>query len=162
MPQTQSMAPTNITSGPAVAVTAVASIDWVVPAAVRQITFITDQVAIPLGALLRLGTSGGIVSTGYASTCVFAGTTTGARTASTIGLLVPDSTNLIAAFSFCILTRVGSSNSWVMAASSQIATDYMAIGGGRIALAGELTTIRFQTPSGNFTAGGTAQLLWEF
>ena len=163
MPQTQSSrVATIINQGAAVTVPAVASIDWAIPARVRRITFVADQVLIPQGSLLRFAVAGAVVTTGYSSYAVYVGSTTATRPQVTSGLHVHDTSSGTGQASTVTLVRVGASNTWISNGTTMHNADFIMFASGRVALAGEATSIRFVPLSGNFTAGGTVQVMWEF
>jgi hypothetical protein len=161
-----SMASSVITSGTAVASTSGTSIDFTsIPSWVKRITVMlqgvsTNGSSVPI---MRLGTSGGFVTSGYASGGIYTGTSTGSGNR-TDSLLISgnafDATATLQGHS--ILTNI-TGNSWVQSFTiGQSNSAYALMGGGSITLAGALTQIRITTVNGTdaFDAG-SINILYE-
>ena len=158
----------GINRGTEQATTSGTAIDFTgIPAGVRRITVMLDQVSTNSTSPLtvRLGTSGGIVATGYdgiqgvgdAVPAVFAGISTGfdlynaAAAEDTTGImtLVNQSGNLWLA-SFNGFVRQGASR-------------YSSRTNGRVSLSGALTQLRLTTTAGTPTFDqGAINIMWEF
>ena len=136
----------------------VTTVDWSIPAGVRSITLLSKGVNGQTDPIVRLGSSGGVLATGYNNALVTTGVATGLNAGSTIGLQVPgyeDSTG-----SFCMNFYRISPNQWNSAGQSMYTVQYTRLSSGNIALPGELTTFRYiSTVTMN---SGFLQLLWEF
>lgn len=113
--------------------------------------------------IMRLGTSGGFVTSGYASGGIYAGASTsgGNRTDS---LLISGNAFDAAAtlHGHAVLTNI-SGNVWVQSfVMGQSNSAYAVMGGGSISLAGALTQIRITTANGTDAFdGGTINILYE-
>lgn len=145
-----------ITAGTAVASTSGASIDFTsIPSWVKRVVVMFDVVsqssATSPAFLFQLGTSGGIVATGYVSQ----GNTNGSsNTASTTGFNVrgPSGANALMTGAITINNITG--NTWVQTNFfiDSTNTQYSS-GGGKIALGGTLTQLRIVANGGAFNAG---------
>ena len=154
-----------ITSGTAVASTSGTSIDFTgIPSWVKRITILLHRVSttgtVPL--LYQLGTSGGIVTTGYVSSGSFQGTSQGGLQ-STSGLLNAAG-GAVADTSVGITTICSfGGNTWVSSSVSGDGTaDFTKIGGGSITLGGTLDRVRITTTTGTPTFdAGSINILYE-
>lgn len=131
---------------PAQATTSGTSKDFTIPAGAKKITVMLDGVSTNGGSslLIQLGTSGGIVTTGYRA-CSISG---GSNQAGTTGFNI--FTNVSGAITGGAMNFNNiSGNTWV--AEGSIARSDVALlisGGGAITLAAPLTTVRFTTVNG--------------
>lgn len=136
-----------------------------IPATAKMITIPVAQMgtASSTDVLVRLGTSSGVVTTGYQST----GSNyqkdsgsggDGSSANSTVGFLI-HLEGLIASGTIRITNISG--NTWVcdhtLGAEN---VDYSVFGGGRITLSGVLDRVQLSSASGNFTAAGSANILY--
>lgn len=136
-----------------------------IPATAKMITISVAQMgtASSTDVLVRLGTSSGVVTTGYQST----GSNyekdsgsggSGGSANSTVGFFV-NLGSLIASGTIRITNISG--NTWVcdhtLGAEN---TNYSMFGGGRITLSGVLDRVQIATVSGNFDAAGSANILY--
>lgn len=139
----------------------VSVIDFSIPAGVRRLTLLSAGLEVATsGSIVRLGTSGGVVSTGYKNSTIFAGATTGVfDQASLVGLDVPTVPSA-ALNNFCMTFYRISPNIWISIGQSFFSADYTCFNFGNIALAGELTTFRYI--SATTMNSGSLQILWEF
>ena len=160
------MASSVITSGTTVASTSGTSIDFTgIPSWVKRITFMFKGVSTNGSGsyLVRLGTSSGIVTTGYLGSAAYAGATS-AGANSTAGFLINFGGPTQIMLGSMIITLVDSAtNSWVqqgvLGDSSQA---YMFFSGGSLALAGVLDRIRLTTVAGTDTFdAGSINILYE-
>jgi hypothetical protein len=145
-----------------VATTSGTSINFTgIPAWVERITVMFSNVSTngSVNKLLQIGTSGGIQSTSYTSTCAITGPTT-AGTSSTAGYILWNSSAPETLYGHAIITHMGS-NLWVCSSTCSLNTSYMQIGGGSVTLSGTLDRIRFTTTNGTdaFDAGSMNILL---
>jgi hypothetical protein len=155
-----------ITSGTAVASTSGTSIDFTsIPSWVKRITVMFQGVSTNGSSppIMRLGTSGGFVTSGYASGGIYTGATTGSGNR-TDGLLL-NGNGTVAGVLFqghSVLTNI-SGNSWVQSfVMGQSESAYAVMGGGSISLAGTLTQVRITTANGSDTFdAGTINILYE-
>jgi hypothetical protein len=155
-----------ITSGTAVASTSGTSIDFTgIPSWVKRITVIFNGVSTNGAStvLVRLGTSSGIVTTGY--------TGGGASITSSVYPITYNTTVGIAPFSVgagslivgsCVITNI-SSNTWISSHNVQFSEGiYVGFGAGSIALSGVLDRIRITTTNGTDTFdAGSINILYE-
>ena len=153
----------RITQGTAVASTSGTSIDFTgIPSWVKRITVMFSNVSTNGSAnkLLQIGTSGGIQSTSYDSTCAIAGPTT-SGTSSTAGYLLWNSAPSEALYGHAIITHMGS-NLWVCSSTCRITTSYVQMAGGSVTLSGTLDRIRITTVNGTDTFdAGSINILYE-
>ena len=157
----------GITSGTAVASTSGTSIDFTgIPSWVKRITVMFSGVSTSGSSILlaRLGTSGGIVTTGYDSTAS-AGTTAGAFNSSTAGFILTypgGSANsvLVGMIVLCNLTG----NTWAESGNLSSSVNQLVNSGssGAVTLSGVATTVRITTVNGTDTFdAGTINILYE-
>ena len=162
---TPAMLTQPFTSGTAVASTSGTSIDFTgIPSWAKRITVMLNRVSTtgvtPL--LYQLGTSGGIVTTGYVSSGSYQGDSMGALI-STAGLL-NGAGGAIADTSVGITTICSfGGNTWVSASVSGDGTaNYSKTAGGSVTLSGTLDRIRITTTTGTPTFdAGSINILYE-
>jgi len=152
-----------ITSGTAQAATSGTVVDFgSIPSWVKRITVMFNAVSFAGSdeLVVRLGTSGGVVATGYES-----GYTSGAGTGASTTLGFYQTNGLAAANTvsgMCVLTNI-SGNIWVQTGNC---TRYSASGSnnssGRIDLGAQLTTVRVTgSAAGAFDGAGSVNILYE-
>jgi hypothetical protein len=154
-----------ITSGTAVASTSGTSIDFTgIPSWVKRITVMLNETSLSGTAniLIKLGTSSGVVSTGYISTSnVFNNASGSSGSSSTSGFLIFDGTAAYALSGTCVITLV-SSNSFVSTHSFKVSTTLIVLGSGSIALGGTLDRVRITSDNGTDTFdAGSINILYE-
>jgi hypothetical protein len=153
----------TITSGTAVASTSGTSIDFTgIPSWVKRITVMFNNVSTNGSAnkLLQIGTSGGIQSTSYDSTCAITGPTT-AGNSSTAGYIIWNSSPSESLYGHAIITHMGS-NLWAYSSTCRINTSYVQMAGGSVTLSGTLDRIRLTTTNGTDTFdAGSINILYE-
>ena len=152
-----------ITSGTVQNSTSGTYIDFTgIPSWVKRITVMFSNVSTNGSAnkLLQIGTSGGIQSTSYDSTCAITGPTT-AGTSSTAGYILWNSAPSEALYGHAIITHMGS-NLWVCSSTCRINTSYMQMAAGSVTLSGTLDRIRLTTTNGTDTFdAGSINILYE-
>lgn len=148
------------TIGTAVASTSGTAIDYTsgIPANVRRITIIFDNVSLSANASLQVQIgSGSFTTSGYGSGSY--GTNNSGSTA-TSGFLVIVSS---AALAFCgqmVLTNV-TGNIWVSSHSGLLVGTTVAVtGGGRVSLGGALDRVRITSNSTDTFDGGNVNIMW--
>lgn len=157
----------RITQGTLVATTSGTSVDYTgIPAWVKRVTVILRGVSMSGTAdvLVQLGTSGGIVSTGYvgASSSIL---TTVATTAYTTGFGIRSGSSSVGAAS--IITGLMtidniSTNTWVESFVGTFSATGTGTSGGDIALGAVLDRVRITTTNGTDTFdAGSVNLLYE-
>jgi len=156
----------TITSGTAVASTSGTSIDFTgIPSWAKRITVMFQGVSTNGSSvhIMRLGTSGGFVITGYLSGGVYTGTGTGSGNRTDGLLLDGNATDATVVLNgHAILTNI-SGNAWVQSfVIGQSNNAYCLFGGGSITLASALTQIRITMANGTdaFDAG-SINILYE-
>lgn len=153
------------TLGTAVASTSGTSIDFTgLPSWIKRITVMFNGTTTSSTSLvqIQLGTSGGVVVTGYLSYSAQCPTPTG--NASTTGMVTSFAAGSLPRYGSMILTNI-TGNTWVNSHSigtTQAGTNFGCSGGGSIALASALTSVRITTVNGTdtFTAG-SINILYE-
>jgi len=156
---------TPLISGTAVASTSGTSIDFTsIPSWVKRITVVLQGVSTNGSSayLVRLGTSSGVVTTGYVSSGNQLNPAS-SSTSSTAGIIfVIDNAGYICSGSL-VFNNI-SSNTWVAsytASLTGVATG-SAVGGGQIALGGTLDRVRITTVNGTDTFdAGSINILYE-
>jgi hypothetical protein len=153
----------TIKSGTAVASTSGTSIDFTsIPSWVKRITIVFDQVSLTGtdNLLVRIGTSGGLETTGYAGASSACATTVNTDS-STVGYVL---TAGVAASSICgcmILTNI-TGNTWIsthtVGRSDAASTRY---GGGTKSLSGTLNQLRILPSGANTFDAGSINILYE-
>ena len=151
-----------ITRATAVASTSGTSIDFTsIPSWVARITVMFSGVSVSgtSNTLVQLGTSGGIVSSGYNSSAANQGGTT---VSSTAGFLINSQTAASDTFSgIAVFTNITSTN-WVYAGTGKRTTNALAYGGGDGAIGGVVTQLRITTVNGTDTFDlGSINILYE-
>lgn len=135
------------------------NVQWIIPAGVRRLTLLARGVPVPQGSIARLGASGGLLTSGYASSIIYTGSTTSSKTEIFDGFLLPECENN-ATSSLCVTIYRLSPNSWNFTGMSRVNASYMFLAAGSVQLPGELTTLSCIFPS--MINSGSLQLLWEF
>lgn len=130
------------------------TITTAIPSWAKQVTIsFRDLTISPAGYLkIRLGTSGGVTSSGYAGVGIRINNAPGvdANTA-TDGFVVNANNNTVCHGNVILAQTVA--NSWVESHSGGCDTSNGLTGGGRVTLSGALSSITFVTSLNNFTAG---------
>ena len=155
----------TITTGTSVASTSGTSIDFTgIPSWAKRITVMLNRVSttgtVPL--LYQIGTSSGIVTTGYVSSGAYCGASQ-FGTQSTSGFL-NGAGGAIADTAVGITTICSlGGNTWVSSSVSGDGTaDYVKFGGGSITLSGTLDRVRITTSTGSPTFdAGSINILYE-
>ena len=155
----------RITSGTVVTASGT-SVDFTsLPAWIKRITIMIQGVTTNGSSppTMRLGTSGGFVTSGYASGGIYTGVTTGSGNRTDSLLISGNAFDSSATLhGHAVLTNI-SGNAWVQSfVLGQSNSAYAVMGGGSISLAGALTQIRITTANGTdaFDAG-TINILFE-
>ena len=155
----------TVTNGTTVATTSGTAIDFTgIPSGVKKITILFNQVSCNGTAprLLQIGTSSGLVTSGYISSGAYCGTSQ-AGTTSTAGFLVgaggavADKT-----VGTAVIQTIGS-NTWCMSSVTGDGTAaYTKMGGGSITLGAVLDRVRLSTTSGATFDHGSVNIAWEY
>jgi len=156
-------APSNIIkSGTAVASTSGTAIDFTgIPSWVKRVTVMFNGVSTngTSNYLVQIGTSSGVVSSGYVSGAFTSNTN---NTSSTAGFLIsalkqaaPNHSGIATICSF-------GNNTWVHSSVLGWSNGGADMGGGNVTLSGTLDRVRITTVNGTDTFdAGTINLLWE-
>lgn len=165
----ESITPTELsqkfTSGVAVTASGTAVDFTGIPSWAKRVTIVFSDVSTngASAILIRLGTSGGVDTTGYASTGVTTGGTnivTGSS--STAGFVFPGADAALVRQGVITLTKI-TGNSWVLSAIAGFSnTTYVVVSGGSKTLSGSLNRVRITTANGTDTLdAGTINIMWE-
>jgi len=153
------MSASVITAAIAQASTSGTSIDFTgIPSWVKRITVMFQGISTNGTSpyILRLGTSGGFVTSGYAAGGIYTGASTSGGNITSGLLLCGNAIDAgVIAHGHAILTNI-SGNAWVQSFTiGQSNSAYALMGGGSITLAGVLTQVRITTVGGTdaFDAG---------
>lgn len=136
-----------------------------IPAGVRRLTIILDEVTVSAAAQLfiQLGTSAGVVTSGYLATA--GATSSGGAQGSTATTFVPISYALTAMVGphrgHIWLTRLGGTGRWQITLMAQGASGILNYAATGVTLPGTLDRIRFGTAPGTATLGGNVEFLRE-
>lgn len=153
----------GITSGTAQATTSGTFKDFTgIPNTVKRITLMFNGVSLnPSSTLLvQVGTSGGIVATGYVSTATRAAGTVATANVTT-GFNINGGGAVETASGIMTITNV-SGNIWVSSHSVKLATTVTGFGGGDITLGGVLDRVRITALNGTDTLdAGSVNILYE-
>lgn len=152
-----------VVSGTAQASTSGTSIDFTsIPSWVKRITVMFSGVSTngTANRLVQLGTSGGIVSSGYSSSSNYMSATTG-NVSSTAGMIIYSNNASAALDGHLVLTNI-SGNGWVSSHAISWGTGTTATGGGSVSLSGVLDRIRITNVGGTDTFdAGSINILYE-
>ena len=158
-----------LTSGTAVASTSGTSIDFTgIPSWVKRITCIFNVVSTngTTSPIIQVGTSGGVVTTGYGNMAGVVTTTnnTTRGTAYTNGFAVTWSGGS-SSYNYTgtiVLTPLGASNTWIATGVLNNNNQEVSITAGTVTLGGTLDRVRFTNQNGTdaFDAG-TVNILYE-
>lgn len=109
---------------------------------------------------VRLGTSGGFVTTGYVSSGGIMGGSTTAVTNSTVAFNVQSTNNSYLFSGQMTLTNIGG-DIWIQSHVGKATTNYVVHGGGNLSLGGTLTQVRILTSGGSAFDAGSVDLSYE-
>jgi hypothetical protein len=152
-----------INRGTAVASTSGTTIDFTIPTGANRITVMFSGVSLSGtdNILIKLGTSGGIVSSGYNSACGNISTTTASVVTSSAGFVSFFGTSAaLSQIGSVTLTNI-TSNVWVAAGVTRSSTANINYLAGDISLGGTLTTVQIATNGSNTFDAGIINILYE-
>ena len=151
-------------AGTAVASTSGTSIDFTsIPSWVKRITLLFNEVSTNGTSIynFRVGTSSGVVSTGYVSTGEGMGAGVSASS-STSGFIIGDAIAAASVFTGTATITNISGNTWIFSGMAKRGTGDSGIGNGVIALGGTLDRVRITTAGGTDTFdAGSINILFE-
>ena len=156
----------KLTSGTAQVSTSGTSIDFTgIPSWVKRITvmFNGSSTSGTSSVLVRLGTSSGVVATGYVSAGSAYTSATPSVSNSTAGfIIIPVPGSSSTAYGSCVITNL-TGNTWVASFSIGFGdAAYVGNGGGSIALGATLDRVRITTSNGTDTFdAGSINILYE-
>lgn len=155
----------GITSGTAVTLTTQTSVDFTsIPSWVKRITVMSNGVSTSgtSAILIQLGTSSGVISTGYVATSIRVNnvnTTSGLSSTSGFVISVSGGTD---AYSGSMTIMNVSGNIWVSNHTCKHSTGACTFGGGDISIAAVLDRIRITTVNGTDTFdAGSINIMYE-
>lgn len=138
-----------------------------IPSWVRRVTVMLVGVSTSASTAiaLRLGTSGGLATTGYASQAASVeGTAAASNFSATLFLLEPGGGAALLRNGTFVVSKV-TGNTWVMTTVSGVegaASARAVFGGGSVTLSGDLTQLRVTTTNGTDTFdAGTINVMYE-
>ena len=154
-----------LTLGTAVATTSGTAIDFTgIPSWVKRVTVMFNGVSTngTNDYLIQVGTSSGIVSSGYVSTGnAYNQTASTGGLSSTAGFAISVGSGAYALSGHMLLTTLGS-NAWVSSHNLKSATNRVNTGGGDVTLSGTLTQVRLTTVGGTDTFdAGSVNIMYE-
>jgi hypothetical protein len=154
------------TSGTAVASTSGTSIDFTsIPSWVKRITVMFKGVSTNGSSnwLVRLGTSGGIASTGYLGSAGYLGASPGGGRSTTGFIFQIGGSGQIMHGPMVITLQDSATNTWVQQGTlGDSSQDYIFFSGGSAVLSGALDRVRITTVNGTDTFdAGSINILYE-
>jgi hypothetical protein len=161
---TLSLSNTIITSMTAQASTSGTSIDFTgIPSWVKRVTVIFNEVSTngTSGTLIQIGTSSGVVSSGYVSDSVGTGSGGTGGDSYTTGFGIRNDSASYVLSGHMVITLLGS-NIWISSHTGKVSTAVTTFGGGSVTLGGTLNQIRFITANNTDTFdAGSINILYE-
>ena len=155
----------TVTNGTAVATTSGTAVDFTsIPSGVKRISMMFNQVSCNGTAprLIQIGTSGGLVTSGYISSGAHAGAAQSGLV-STAGFLMGAGGAVLDKTVGIVTIQTLGSNIWAMESSTADGTaQYIKVGGGSITLGGVLDRVRLSTTSGATFDHGSVNIAWEY
>jgi hypothetical protein len=152
-----------LVSGTAVASTSGTSIDFTgIPSWVKRITVMFQGVSTngTSNRIVQIGTSGGVVTSGYLGATTLIGATV-VTTSVTAGFGIYTNTAADTVSGQMVITNV-TGNAWVASVVVKLSPTIMAIGGSDLTLGGTLDRIRITTVNGTDTFdAGSINILYE-
>jgi hypothetical protein len=137
------------------------SVDFTgIPATAKRITVMFSGVSTSgtSNILVQIGTSGGVVATGYTASSS-SGASAVATTSVTTGFNIRTAAGTDAIYGSMVIANI-TSNTWV--SNHSLGSALFFVGGGSIALSGTLDRLRITTVNGTDTFdAGTINIMWE-
>jgi hypothetical protein len=153
-------------AGTAVASTSGTSITFTsIPSWVKRITVIFNEVSTngTSGTLIQIGTSSGVVSSGYVSDSVGTGSGGTGGDSYTTGFGIRNDSASYILSGHMVITLLGS-NIWISSHTGKVreSTAVVVLGGGSVTLGGTLDRVRFTSVNGTDTFdAGSINILYE-
>ena len=155
----------TINNGTTAATTSGTAIDFTsIPSGVKRISMMFNQVSCNGTAprLIQIGTSSGLVTSGYISSAAHAGASQSGLT-STAGFLMGAGGAAADKTVGIVTIQTLGSNIWAMESSTADGTaSFIKVGGGSISLGGVLDRVRLSTTSGATFDHGSVNIAWEY
>ena len=155
----------TITNGTAVATTSGTAIDFTsIPSGVKRISMMFNQVSCNGTAprLIQIGTSSGLVTSGYISSGSHQGASQGG-VQSTAGFLCGAGGAVLNKTVGIVTIQTLGSNIWAMSTTNADGTaNFTKTGGGSITLGAVLDSVRLSTTSGATFDHGSVNIAWEY
>ncbi len=151
----------TIVQGTAVASTSGAAIDFTgIPSWAKRITVMFSGVSLSGTEylLVQLGTSGGVVSTGYLSTIQYG--SAGSLSSSTGFLSGGNSASFVMSGSM-VIVQMASSGIWTETNIVKLNTGNIAWGGGDVTISGTVDRVRITNTASNTFDAGTINIMYE-
>ena len=153
----------TLVQGTAVASTSGTSIDFTsIPSWVKRITVVFNEVSTngSSGTLIQIGTSGGVVSSGYLSTSVGTAPVPGVSNYTTgFGIRNDDASYVMSGH--MVITNI-SGNIWISSHTTKVSTAICPVGAGSVTLGGTLDRVRITTVNGTDTFdAGSINIMYE-
>ena len=155
----------TINNATAVATTSGTAVDFTsIPSGVKRISMMFNQVSCNGTAprLIQIGTSGGLVTSGYISSGAHAGAAeSGAQ--STAGFLIGNGGAVLDKTVGIVTIQTLGGNVWACQATCADGTaNFIKVGAGSITLGGVLDRLRLSTTSGATFDHGSVNIAWEY
>ena len=155
----------TITNGTAVATTSGPAVDFTsIPSGVKRISMMFNQVSCngTTPRLIQIGTSSGLVTSGYISSGAFLGQGNAGLT-STAGFLCGNGGAVLdKTVGIAVIQTLGS-NVWAMSTANGDGTaNFIKVGGGSITLGGVLDRLRLSTTGSATFDHGSVNISWEY
>lgn len=147
----------------AVTLTTQTSVDFTIPSWAKRIVIMFSNVSTSGSSdyLMQLGTSGGIVSTGYASHSVSV-TSTNKASASTAGFHIVNKAGATDTFGGTYTISNLSGGTWTSSATTYVEGTNCVASAGNVTISGSVTTLRLTTSIGTDTFdAGTVNVMYE-
>jgi hypothetical protein len=153
----------QLVSGTAVASTSGTAIDFTsIPSWVKRVTVVFNEVSTngSSGTLIQIGTSSGVVSSGYLSTSVGTAVSAGVSNYTT-GFGIRNDSDSYVMSGHMVITNI-SGNIWISSHTTKVSTAVCPLGAGSVTLGNTLDRIRFTTVNGTDTFdAGSINILYE-
>jgi len=155
----------TVTNGTAVATTSGTAVDFTsIPSGVKKITVLFNQVKTSAAGIrmLQIGTSSGLVTSGYISSASYTGPGTDGTTSTAGFIMGAGGATADKTVGSAVIQTIGS-NTWCMSSvTGDGVASYAKIGGGSITLGAVLDRIRVTNVGGQTFDHGSVNIAWEY
>jgi len=156
----------TITNSTAVATTSGTAVDFTsIPSGIKKITVLFNQVKTSAAGLrmLQIGTSGGLVTSGYISAAGYTGSGARDGATSTAGFIMgAGGATADKTVGSAVIQTIGSNTGCMSSVTSDGVAEYVKMGGGSITLGGVLDRIRLTNVGGQTFDHGSVNIAWEY